>query len=184
MDSGSVLILDGAVGTELEKMGVPMHGEVWCAAALDTHPDAVRQLHEDYIDAGADIITSNSYASSPHNLEAVGLGDRAAELNALSMQLAREAIANTAPSRPVWVAGSMSSFGVYAFSRRGRSLLPFPVLEESYRRSGPRLGGSRLRLPPPRNDSGGGTRRRAPESSPGDRASGVGRAQLQPYPRG
>ena len=148
MDSGPVLILDGAVGTELEKMGVPMHGEVWCAAALDTHPDTVRQLHEDYINAGADIITSNSYASSPHNLEAAGLGDRAAELNTLSVQLAREAIANTAPSRPVWVAGSMSSFGVYAFSRRGRSLLPFPVLEESYRRQAHALAeaGSNLLL--------------------------------------
>ncbi len=134
MDSGPVLILDGAVGTELEKMGVPMHGQVWCAAALDTHPDTVRQLHEDYINAGADIITSDSYASSPHNLEAVGLGDRAVELNALSIKLVREAMDNTAPGRPIWVAGSMSSFGVYAFSRRGRDLLPFPVLEDSYRR--------------------------------------------------
>ena len=99
MDSGPVLILDGAVGTELEKMGVPMHGEVWCAAALDTHPDTVRQLHEDYINAGADIITSNSYASSPHNLESAGLGDRAVELNALSIKLVREAIANAAPKQ-------------------------------------------------------------------------------------
>ena len=119
LDSGPVLILDGAIGTELEKMGVPMHGEVWCAAALDTHPDTVRQLHEDYINAGADIITSNSYASSPHNLESAGLGDRAVELNALSIKLVREAIANAAPSRPIWVAGSMSSFGVYAISRKG-----------------------------------------------------------------
>ena len=134
LDSGPPLILDGAVGTELEKMGVPVTGPAWCAAALSTRPDSVRQLHEDYIRAGADIITSNSYASSPHNLEAEGLGDRAHELNSLSVKLVREAIANTAPSRPVWVAGSMSSFGVYAFSRRERPLLPFPVLEDNYRR--------------------------------------------------
>ena len=57
----------------------------------------VRRLHQDYIDAGADIITANSYASSPHNLEAAGLGDRADELNALSVQLVREAIENAAP---------------------------------------------------------------------------------------
>ena len=134
LDSGPTLILDGAVGTELDKMGVPVNGPAWCASALSTHPDTVRRLHQDYIDAGADIITSNSYASSPHNLEAAGLGDRADELNALSVQLVREAIDNAAPTRPIWVAGSLSSFGIYAFSRRERPLLPFPVIEESYRR--------------------------------------------------
>lgn len=134
LDSGPPLILDGAVGTELDKMGVPVPGPAWCAVALDTHPDTVRRLHEDYINAGADIITSNSYASSPHNLEAEGLGDRADELNALSVKLVREAIDDITPSRPIWVAGSMSSFGIYAFSRRDRPLLPFPVIEDSYRR--------------------------------------------------
>ena len=134
LDSGPPLILDGAVGTELDKMGVPVPGPSWCAAALNTHPDTVRQLHEDYINAGADIITTNSYASSPHNLEAEGLGNRADELNALSVKLVREAIVNTAPTRPIWIAGSMSSFGVYAFSRRDRPLLPFPIIEDSYRR--------------------------------------------------
>ena len=134
LDSGPPLILDGAVGTELDKMGVPVNGPAWCAAALDTHPDTVRRLHEDYINAGADIITSNSYASSPHNLEAEGIGERADELNALSVQLVGEAIANAAPTRPVWIAGSMSSFGVYAFSRRDRPLLPMQAIEDSYRR--------------------------------------------------
>ena len=134
MESGPTLILDGANGTELTRIGVPSDGPAWCAAALHSHPDTVRQVHEDYIQAGADIITSNSYASSPHNLEAEGLGERADELNSLSVQLVREAIENSEADRPLWVAGSMSSFGVYAFSRRGRPLLPFSVLEESYRR--------------------------------------------------
>ncbi len=134
MESGPTLILDGANGTELTRMGVPVDGPAWCAAALHSHPDTVRQVHEDYIQAGADIITSNSYASSPHNLEAEGLGERSDELNSLSVQLVREAIENSEADRPLWVAGSMSSFGVYAFSRRGRPLLSFSVLEESYRR--------------------------------------------------
>ena len=134
LDSDPVLILDGAVGTELEKMGVPVGGPAWCAAALASHPDTVRRLHEDYINAGADIITANSYASSPHNLEASGLGDRADELNALSIQLVKEAIESCEADRPIWVAGALSSFGIYAFSRRDRPLLPFPVIEESYRR--------------------------------------------------
>ena len=115
-------------------MGVPMGGAAWCAEALATHPDTVRQLHEDYIRLGADIVTANSYASSPHVLEVAGLGDRADELNALSVTLAREAITKVSPGRPVWVAGSMSSFGVYAVTRKGRALPSMTVLTESYKR--------------------------------------------------
>ena len=70
LDSGPPLILDGAVGAELDKMGVPVPGPSWCAVALSTHPDTVRQLHEDYINAGADIITTNSYASADRDIYA------------------------------------------------------------------------------------------------------------------
>ena len=162
-------------------MGVPVNGPAWCASALSTHPDSVRQLHQDYIDAGADIITANSYASSPHNLDAVGLGDRADELNTLSVQLVREAIENTAPDRSIWIAGSLSSFGIYAFSRRDRPLLPFPVIEESYRRQAHTLaeaGADFLLLEMiPR----AGPRRRPPESGTGNGSSCMGGPQLRPH---
>ena len=59
---GEVIILDGATGTELERRGVPMHGEAWSAMALYTHPEVVRQVHEDYIRAGADIIITNTFS--------------------------------------------------------------------------------------------------------------------------
>ena len=133
LDSGELLILDGAIGTELGKMGVPMNNVAWCAIALKTHPDTVRQLHEDYIDAGADIITTNTYASSPHNLEAAGLGDQAKELNIRAVELAKEAVEKAARDRPVWIAGSLSSFGVYNVSRGAREVLTRDVIEASYR---------------------------------------------------
>ena len=55
LDNGEVIILDGAIGTELQRMGVPMNHGCWCAEALKTHPEVVRQLHEDYLKAGAEI---------------------------------------------------------------------------------------------------------------------------------
>ena len=49
LDAGEVVILDGAMGTELERRGVPMDDVAWDAAARVTHPDLVREVHEDYI---------------------------------------------------------------------------------------------------------------------------------------
>ena len=58
--TGGPVILDGANGTELEHLGARMDQEVWCARALVDCPDMVHQVHRRYIDAGADVITTNS----------------------------------------------------------------------------------------------------------------------------
>jgi S-methylmethionine-dependent homocysteine/selenocysteine methylase len=107
---GEVIILDGATGTELQSRGVPMHGFAWSAAALDTHPETVRAVHEDYIRAGADVIITNTFSTAPHVLERAGLGDRVRALNQRAVALAQEACENAACGRPVAVAGSISSF--------------------------------------------------------------------------
>jgi S-methylmethionine-dependent homocysteine/selenocysteine methylase len=112
IDRGHVIILDGAVGTQLQAMGVPMHGTAWAAAALHTHPYTVRHLHEAYIKAGVDVITTNSYASARHNLEPLGLGDLTAELNIRAVVLAKEARDRAAWDRPVYIAGSVSNYGL------------------------------------------------------------------------
>ena len=109
---GEVIILDGAVGTELQQMGVPMDNTAWAAMALETHPYTVRRMHELYVGAGVDVITTNTYSSARHNLEPLGLGDRTAELNLRGVVLAREARDRAARARPVLVAGSVSSFGI------------------------------------------------------------------------
>ena len=106
---GEVIILDGGTGTELERRGVPMDSTAWSAAALLTHPDTVREVHEDYIRAGADIIITNSFATAQHILEPAGMGDQFRELNGKSVILAREARENGA-DRPVFIAGSLSTF--------------------------------------------------------------------------
>src|SRR5215470_16185919 len=107
---GEVVILDGAMGTELQRRGVPMDSVAWSALALASHPDTVRAVHEDYLHAGAEVLIVNSFGASRHVLAAAGMGDRVAELNRRSVELAREAVARIRPDREVWIAGSISSF--------------------------------------------------------------------------
>ena len=46
IDDREVIILDGAIGTQLQSMGVPMNQTAWASAALETHPFTVRRMHE------------------------------------------------------------------------------------------------------------------------------------------
>src|SRR5215210_8849091 len=109
MGEGEVVVLDGATGTELEKRGVPMDDAAWCAVALVTHPETVREVHEDYIRAGADVIITNTFPTARHVLEPAGMGERFRELNALAVELAKEARENAADGA-VFIAGSISTF--------------------------------------------------------------------------
>lgn len=110
LDRGEVVILDGGTGTELQSRGVPMHGFAWSASAIETHPDVVRAVHEDYIRAGADVIIANTFSTARHVLAPAGLADRVRALNERAVTLAREAAGNAGAGRPVAVAGSISSF--------------------------------------------------------------------------
>lgn len=104
--NGPPLIIDGGMGTQLEKSGVPMDSKVWSARANLSHPNAVRQTHEDFITAGAEVIITNTFSSGRHMLEAGGLGDqvKAVNLNAVKMaQQARDSVAQN----PVAIAGSI-----------------------------------------------------------------------------
>ena len=110
---GETAVLDGAMGTELERLGAPMHDAVWCGKALEDYPELVREVHRSYIEAGADIITTNTYASARHSLEPGGLGDRVEEWNTRAVTFAREARDATDSPHPVYVAGSVSTFGSF-----------------------------------------------------------------------
>ena len=105
------IILDGGIGTELERLGAPMDHEAWCAVALETHPQLVRDVHRSYIDVGADIITVNTYAATRHALTNGGMEDKFASWNKLAVQLAREALDSSETDRDVLIAGSVSNFG-------------------------------------------------------------------------
>lgn len=64
----SIQILDGGMGRELERIGAPFKQPEWSALALMEAPEFVTQVHQNYIDAGADIITTNSYALVPFHI--------------------------------------------------------------------------------------------------------------------
>jgi homocysteine S-methyltransferase len=122
LDSGRIVILDGATGTELERRGVPMDDAAWDAAALITHPDTVREVHEDYIGAGADVIITNTFATARHVLEPAEMGEQFRELNTRAVTLAKQARENAA-DRPVFIAGSISTFTArYDYSYEPRAV--------------------------------------------------------------
>lgn len=104
---GGVVVLDGGTGTEIQRQGVAMDSEVWCAMANLTHADAVRSVHMDYIKAGAEVITANTYASSPLSFAHLGREDEIEPIDRAAVRLAREAVQEAAAS-PVAVAGSCS----------------------------------------------------------------------------
>ena len=112
VNAGDVTILDGAIGTELQTMGAPMDEASWAGLPLLTHPSTVLQMHMNYINAGADIITTNTYSSARHNLEPLGHAELTAELNMRAVHLAQEAIWRTNPGRPIYIAGAVSNFGL------------------------------------------------------------------------
>lgn len=111
--NGDILILDGATGTELERLGAPMHSGVWCAVATETNPELVRQVHLNYIAAGADIITTNTYASGRASLAKSGLDEKFLSLNQAAVALAHEAREEAAADRSIYIAGSIAPFDLW-----------------------------------------------------------------------
>ena len=103
-----ITLLDGGTGTELRAIGVevPSHTtSIWSAKALIDAPDAVVEVHRDYIAAGADVITVNNYAVTPALLAREGLEQRLEELTTLAADLAQRA--RDESGRDVLIAGSL-----------------------------------------------------------------------------
>jgi S-methylmethionine-dependent homocysteine/selenocysteine methylase len=105
LDNGQTIILDGGTGTDIQRRGAPMSGETWCAEVNLTHPDIVRAVHEDYIRAGADIITANTFATSALSFNHYGRDDDLLKIDAVAVAIAMQAAAG----KPVAVAGSVST---------------------------------------------------------------------------
>jgi S-methylmethionine-dependent homocysteine/selenocysteine methylase len=106
LQRSQALLLDGATGTELERRGVPTGLPLWSAPALLEHPAVVGAIHEDYVAAGVDALTANSFRTQRRTLARAGLGERAGELTARAVALARAAAMRAAPHRTVAVLGS------------------------------------------------------------------------------
>ena len=87
-----VIVLDGAFATELEARGFSVNDALWSAKALFERPDLVREVHLDYLRAGADVVTSASYQATVEGFMKRGFSkEEAAALIQKSIQLAQEA---------------------------------------------------------------------------------------------
>jgi len=105
LKQGNLLIADGATGTMLQSLGLPAGSapELWNVE----RPDAVRTLHQRYLDAGSGVFLTNSFGGSRAKLErAGGLGERCAELNQAAARLAKETAGDGA-----YVAGDIGPTG-------------------------------------------------------------------------
>ena len=114
-----VLVFDGAMGTELMAMnltdddfgGARYHG---CNEALVlTRPDTIRRVHEAYLEAGADVVETDSFTASRLKLDEYDLGAKTAAINHAAARIAREACdAFSTPEKPLFVAGALGPTGM------------------------------------------------------------------------
>ena len=105
-----VLLCDGAMGTMLYGKGVFINR---CFESLTLSDAAlVREVHAEYVRAGADVLETNTFGANRLKLRAFGLGNRVAELNAEAARLARESVAMAGGDERVFVAGAMGPLGV------------------------------------------------------------------------
>jgi len=121
LHTGGPLVLDGALATQLQQRGYDISGRLWSARVLLDEPHAIRQLHLDYLIAGADcLITATYQATFPGLLEAGLNSQQAAEVLDCAVSLAVEArqIFAADPrrnsTRPApWIAASIGPYGAY-----------------------------------------------------------------------
>lgn len=107
LNNGKIVILDGANGSELEKRGAQMDRAGWCGPASITHPKILESIHKDYIAAGAEVITTNTFSSARHVLEYSTFKDQTLAINEKAMECALSA-RNHFPNKKIAIAGSIS----------------------------------------------------------------------------
>lgn len=109
----TIRILDGGMSRELLRLGAELKQPEWSALALINSPDIVREVHKEFIGAGSEVITTNSYALVPFHIGEDRFRKEGAALIRLAGRLAREA-ADSVTDRKVLVAGSLPPiFGSY-----------------------------------------------------------------------
>ena len=105
------ILLDGATGTELHRRGVDTGLPLWSANALlsDEGARVLKDIHLDYLRAGAEILTANTFRTHRRALAPAGYAEHALDLTRRAVQIAREAIREFGSAEPRFVAGSIST---------------------------------------------------------------------------
>ncbi|MXM63837.1 homocysteine S-methyltransferase [Streptomyces sp. HUCO-GS316] len=141
--SAGTVVLDGGMSNQLESAGHDLGDELWSARLLAERPEAITEAHLAYFEAGADVAITSSYQATFEGFARRGIGrERAAELLALSVELARAAARQAGAkgiTRPLWTAASVGPYGAMladGSEYRGRYGLSVAELERFHR---PRL---------------------------------------------
>jgi homocysteine S-methyltransferase len=122
-----IVIIDGGTASELRRRGATLSADAWSATAPRDNPVLLEAIHAEYIRAGAELITTNTFATARFVLEAAGLGGEFGAINGAAVDAAISARA--AANRPVAIAGSMSCLPP-RFDRGAYP--PAPVEQEAY----------------------------------------------------
>ncbi len=106
LGSQSFVLMDGATGSELHRRGIPTPLPLWSTSALldELGRQTLRQIHEDYASAGAQLITANTFRTHARNLHSTGIADQANQLTQAAVRIARQATAGSS----ALVAGSQA----------------------------------------------------------------------------
>ncbi len=124
-----IVLLDGGMGQELiARSSQPPH-PLWSAKVMLDEPDIVRAVHKDYLDAGATVLTLNTYSVTPERLAKAGLGDMFKPLQKVAIELAKSAIEETGAGAAI--AGCLPPL---VASYRPDVALPYEEAKDIYRR--------------------------------------------------
>lgn len=109
------VVFDGAMGTELQRRGVNVSLPLWSARAIATAPEMVRAIHQDYIAAGARVLTANTFRTTTFTYQRAGLDVKTARETACratcsAVSLARETVQSAAQTG-ILIAGSLAPVG-------------------------------------------------------------------------
>ena len=106
--SGETILMDGGMGSELGRRKLTS-STTWSGDPMITHPEVVREIHQEYIQAGAEIIITNTFSTGRDVLEPNGLGHRVAAANRQGIEAAAQARRNTGTEDSVVIAASVST---------------------------------------------------------------------------
>ena len=107
--SNEVVILDGGMGSELEKLGASIDKDLWSGRCSIDSPEIVHEVHQNFVNSGVDVITTNTYASTPISMKEYGYGGFIDDWNKASVKIARQ-VADIS-DHEIAVAGSVSTCG-------------------------------------------------------------------------
>ena len=127
--AGETILMDGGMGSEIERRGL-ISPTTWSGGPMLTHPEAVRDIHQEYIAAGAEIIITNTFGTGRDMLEEGGIEHKVGEANRLGIQAATQARTNTATENSMVIAASVSTMRPKAHAEVP---VPYETALETYR---------------------------------------------------